>query len=283
MGAVAVTGVVVGVLGGCSGGEEEPQGGASGASVSSSASASASVSSAPPTTPGGVLDAAEEAMRGESGWTFAVEGEEGLDLSGGGSEATYSATVQRTGKPEALHASGTVVSKGSSTPEEVFVVDGVGHVREGDGAWESGDVSDPEIANKVEDPVDALDVFRAYAEGGERIDVAREGGDITLRVEVPSGKLSDERPALAKAVREVRPTIEQLREGGVTATDSEIALTRLTDVLVLDGDSYRIKSHRFSFGFTIPYQGQQITYRQEVEEANRGVFAGDITLPDSVA
>ncbi|MBC2902481.1 hypothetical protein [Streptomyces cupreus] len=222
-------------------------------------------------------------MRGEPGWTFDVEGQEALDLAGGGSEASYRATVRRTGESEALHSSGTVVSKGSSTPEEVFVVDGVGYVREGEGAWESGDVSDPEIANKVEDPVAALDVFRAYSKGGERISVAHEGGGITLRVEVPSGKLSDDRPALAKAVREVRPTIEQLREGGVTATDSEIVLTRLADVLVLDQDTYRIKSHRFSFGFTIPYQGQQITYRQEVGEENRGVFTGDITLPDGVA
>ncbi|MEU3252361.1 hypothetical protein ABZ659_15710, partial [Streptomyces sp. NPDC006997] len=133
------------------------------------------------------------------------------------------------------------------------------------------------------DPVDALDVFRAYADGGERIDVARDGGDITLRVEVSSGKLSDDRPALAQAVREARPTVEQLREGGVTAADSEITLTRLADVLVLDGDSYRIKSHRLSFGFAIPYQGQQITYRQDVREDNRGVFSGDITLPDSLA
>jgi hypothetical protein len=224
-------------------------------------------------------------MAAESGWTFAVSGEESLTFGDGTSGASCTSTVRLTGEPEAFHSTGTVVSKGTSRAEEVFVVDGVGHVREGGAGarWTSGPVSEPGIANKVEDPLAALDAFAAYTTGGENVEVTRAGGEITLSLELPHGRLSGDGPALAKAAREVRPTVDQLREGGVTATDDEIVLRRLDDVLVLDATTFRIRSHRFSFGFLIPHQGRRISYAQEVTEHNRGVYAGSIELPADAA
>ncbi|MFJ9584456.1 hypothetical protein [Streptomyces acidicola] len=255
----------------------------------------ASPSAARPTTPADILERAREAMAAEKGWTFAVKGKETLAFPGQTSAASYTATVRQTSEPKAFHSTGTIVSKGTSRSEEVFVAGGTGRVREGGpgAAWKTGSVSDPEIANKVEDPVDALKAFDMYAEGkgskgadgaggGEGVEVIRAEGEIRLEVRVPSGRLSDRRtvPALAKAARELRPTLSQLRDVGVTAGEHEITLTRLDEVLVLDADTYRISSHRFAFGFLIPYQGKHLTFSQEVREENRGVFGGTLTPPE---
>jgi hypothetical protein len=52
--------------------------------------------------------------------------------------------------------------------------------------------------------------------------------------------------------------------------------------LVLDATTYRVKSHRFEFGFLIPYGGQNITFEQDVQQENQGTFNGKIELPANV-
>jgi hypothetical protein len=239
---------------------------------------------AAPRTPEEFLARAREAMAAEDGWTFAVKGKEGVVLQGQGSAASYTSTVRRTQDPEALHSTGTIVSKGAGKPEEVFVVGGVGYVKEGGAGavWKKGPVSDSDIANKVEDPVDALDAFAGYGKG---VEVLKADGAVRLQVRVGSGLLGDlkGRPAVKKAVRELEPTLAQLRKSGVTAGGSQITLNRLDEVLVLDAKTFRVTSHRFECSFLIPYQGQSITYSQDVKEANRGVFDGDIRLPAGVS
>lgn len=136
------------------------------ASASAAASEKAPVS---PETPGDFLDLAEKAMAAQHGWTFAVRGKEGLTLQGQQpSNASYTATVRRTSDPEALQSHGVIISsKGQRKPEEVFVVGGKGYVKEGDaGTWKHGALSDPVIANKVEDPVAAVQTFRTYLKQG---------------------------------------------------------------------------------------------------------------------
>jgi hypothetical protein len=91
-----------------------------------------------------------------------------------------------------------------------------------------------------------------------------------------------DRPVVEKAVRELEPTLAQLRKSGVTAGESQILLDHVDEVLVLDAKTFRITSHRFECGFLIPYQGRTITYSQDVREENRGLFDGDIRLPAGV-
>jgi hypothetical protein len=240
-----------------------------------------------PRTPEEFLARAREAMAAESGWTFAVKGKEGLVLQGQQSAASYTSTVRRTQDPEALHSTGTIVSKGASKPEEVFVVGGVGYVREGaaGAAWKKGAVSDPGVANKVEDPVDALDAFESYAKVDEKgVEVVEADGMVRLQVRVASRRVADVkgRPAVEKAVRELEPTLAQLRKSGVTVGEDQILLDRVDEVLVLDSKTFRITSHRFECSFLIPYQGRTIAYSQDVREENRGVFDGHIRLPEGV-
>lgn len=234
---------------------------------------------AAPRTPGEFLERARKAMDAEGGWTFAVKGNEGLVLQGQTSAASYTSTVRRTQDPEALHSTGTIVSKGAGKPEEVFVVGGVGYVKEGGAGagWKKGPVSDPDIANKVEDPVDALEAFESYAKAGEgAVEVVKADGNVRLQVQVGSRRLAEvkNRPAVEKAARELEPTLAQLRKAGVTAGEEQILLNRLDEVLVLDAKTFRITSHRFECSFLIPYQGRTIAYSQNVREENRGCSTG---------
>ncbi|WP_225802066.1 hypothetical protein [Streptomyces sp. NK15101] len=254
--------------------------------VKSSAPATATPG-VPENDPADLLSRARAAMDAGTGWTFAVTGEESLELTGApkeqGSAASYSATVERTGSPEALHQSGTVLSKGKRKAEEVFAVDGTGYVRKGaPGApWTKGPLTDPEIAAKVEDPLAALASFAAYAERDERIEVTTVGGEIRLRLRIPAAHLADrtERPAVAKAAREFRPTLDKLRKAGVTAGEERIVLTGLEEVLVLDARTHRMASYRSSFGFAVPHEGRQLRYEQELRADTRGSFTGRIEVP----
>ncbi|GHG89716.1 hypothetical protein GCM10018780_09230 [Streptomyces lanatus] len=245
-------------------------------------SAQPTTASPVPRTAADFLARAEEAMAGRKGWTFTVRGREGLVLQGQENAATYTATVRRTtGEAWALHSTGATVSKGVRKPEEIYVAEGTAYVKKGTAGWEHGPLSDPEFANKVEDPLAALDAFRAY---GNEVTVSTAEGHVELRLRIPSARLSDSRhePALAKAAREFRPTLDQLRDAGIGASERDIMLNRLEEVLVLDATTFRVTSHRFTFGFLIPYQGQRITYSQEVSEENRGVFEGTIAPPAGV-
>ncbi|WP_426404295.1 hypothetical protein ACN9M0_25840 [Streptomyces sp. R-07] len=258
--------------------------------VTASASAAATKDSTADST-ADLLARARAAMDAEAGWTFTVTGEESLKQSGApkeqGSAASYSATVDRTGSPEALHQSGTVLSKGRRTPEELFAVDGTGYVREGAPGtpWTEGPLTDPGIAAKVEDPLTALDSFGDYAGRGERIEVTRTGDEIRLRVRIPSGYLADrtERPAIAKAAREFRPTLDKLRKVGVTAGEKRIVLTGYEETLVLDARTHRMTSYRSSFGFAVPHEGRQLRYEQRLGADTRSVFTGRIEAPDATS
>ncbi|MFF8838837.1 hypothetical protein [Streptomyces sp. NPDC015130] len=234
-----------------------------------------------------LLARAEAAMGAEAGWTFTVTGKESLTQSGApegqGSKASYSARVDRTAGPEALHQAGTVTGKNGSRPEEVVTVGGTGYVREGAPGtpWTTGPLTDPEIAAKVEDPLDVLASFADHAERGERIEVVRSGGEIRLRMRVPSATLAEreERPAVARAAREFLPTLKQLRKAGVTASEKKIVLTGLEESLVLDARTHRMTSYRSSFGFAVPHEGRQLRYAQTLGADTRGIFTGRIEAP----
>ncbi|MEU2229828.1 hypothetical protein ACH4A8_02645 [Streptomyces vietnamensis] len=246
-------------------------------------------SKAPESSAADLLARAEAAMDAQNGWTFAVTGKESLKQTGApegqGSAASYSATVERTGRPEALHQSGTVLSKGRRRPEEVFAADGTGYVRKGAPGtpWTKGPLAAPEIAAKVEDPLAALASFATYVERNERIEVTRTGGEIELRMRIPAGHLADrtERPAIAKAAREFRPTLDKLRGAGVTSDEKRIVLTGLEETLTLDARTHRMISYRSSFGFAVPHQGRQLRYEQELRADTRSVFTGRIEVPDA--
>lgn len=262
---------------GCSA-EEQPT-----ASVESAASKSPAVEKtepAKPVTPGEFLDRAEQAMAAEGGWTFGVKGSEDLVFQGQASTASYEATAERTqdpSAPSALHSSGSVLSKGKRKPEEIFVIDGTAYVKEGTDAWKRGPASDPDMQNKVEDPVAALAEFRTYVqESGGNVTLTKAGGKVELQVRSKSRKLSQ------KAMRELKPTLRQLQKAGVSATEDQLTLSRVEETLILDPATYRVESHRFRFGFLIPYGGQDITYGQDVTEEIRGVFDGDIELPAGI-
>lgn len=276
---------------GCSavGGEDAQPAAVKSAAASASAAASekAPVS---PETPGDFLDLAEKAMAAQHGWTFAVRGKEGLTLQGQQpSNASYTATVRRTSDPEALQSHGVIISsKGQRKPEEVFVVGGKGYVKEGDaGTWKHGALSDPVIANKVEDPVAAVQTFRTYLkQGGVTLTKADSHGKVRLQVRVASPRKVPEvqdRAYVKSAVREAEPVLDQLRGAGVAVDKSQVTLSRLTETLTLDARTGKVAAHAFRFAFLIPNGGQNITYTQDVSEENRGVFGGSIALPPGVS
>ncbi|MEU2550080.1 hypothetical protein ACF1GY_09245 [Streptomyces sp. NPDC014684] len=244
------------------------------------------VSAAPaPRTAAQFVARARRAMKGERGWTFALRGSESAVMRGQApSSATYSATVHRTTDPEALEQTGAVTTgKGERKSEVVYVVGGTGYVKDGAGAWKKGPLSDPGIANDVEDPLAELDAFEAYA-GSAKVSRRTEadGGLVRLQVGASGWPLSAARgrPALKRAVREVEPTLAQLRKAGVTATDGRITLKSFTETWDLDAaHGYRLASHRYAFTFLVPFQGGDITVSQEVRADSRGVFTGRVTLP----
>ncbi|WP_232789685.1 hypothetical protein [Streptomyces jeddahensis] len=226
-------------------------------------------------------------MAAEKGWTFAVRGQESLVLQGQASGASYASTVRRTLAPDAFQSTGTITtSKGVRKPEEIFVLDGTGYVKEGTAGWKEQPASDPDMQNKVEDPMAAIEEFRSYVkESGGDVTLTRKGGEVRLQVSVSSRKLPQvrDRAYVKAAVRELNPTLKQLRSAGVSATEDQLTLSSLKQTLVVDADTYRITSHRFQFGFLIPYGGQNITYRQDVREENKGVFEGSIELPTGLS
>ncbi|POX45628.1 hypothetical protein [Streptomyces sp. Ru72] len=244
---------------------------------------------AEPRTPEEFLARARKAMSAEHGWTFAVKGNEGLVVQGRQNTATYTATVRRTQQPEALHSTGTTYTKGTAKPEEVYLVGGTGYVRKGgSGAqWKSGPLSDPEIADVVEDPIAALEAFRTYAreeKTGGGVSVDTPAGRAELRVTVPTATLPTvrQRAVVKNAVRELTPTLRQLRAAGVAAPESRIKVEHVEEDLTLDSTTYRITSHRFRCTFLIPYGAQSIRYTQDVTERTEGVFRGVIELPAGV-
>jgi hypothetical protein len=238
---------------------------------------------AAPDTPAEFLALAEEAMAAHEGWRFAVRGSEELVLQGRESGATYSARVRRTtGEPWALHSVGTSrSSKGVTESEEVYVVDGVGHVKEGDAAWRHGPLTDPDIAGKVEDPVAALDTFGAY---GDAVSVSASDRRIELRVRTTSAALSAVRDqgVVRKAMRELAPVLEQLRAAGVTVSESGITVERAEETLVLDSSTYEITAHTYRCALRIPSGAGRVRYGQEVTERTSGPYDGAVGLPEGV-
>ncbi|MER6622172.1 hypothetical protein [Streptomyces sp. NPDC000931] len=229
------------------------------------------------------LDLAGKAMADESAWSFSVEGEEGLTLQGQKSAATYEGTVRRAGGRAALHSQGvSTSSKGAKGTEELYVVEGAGYLKEDAGGWKAVDPTGPEVGNKVEDPVSAVEDFRGYARAAEGdVRVTRAGGTVELRVTSGRQKLSAvrDRAWAEKARREFEPTAEQLGKAGIPVRDGRLTLSGLEEVLVLDAKTYRIRSHRLDFGFLIPYDGQEVSFEQRVSEKNQGPYAGRIELP----
>ncbi|MER6617009.1 hypothetical protein [Streptomyces xantholiticus] len=233
------------------------------------------------------LDLAEKAMAEESAWTFSVEGDEGLTLQGQKSAATYRGTVRRGMGTATLHSQGvSTSSKGKKKTEELYVIGEAGYLKEGGAAWKAVSPADPEMRNKAEDPVSVVDEFRIYAQASSGDVKVTEAGDGTVELRVASGrqKLSavQGRAWAKKAKREFDPTAEQLREAGIPVQDAQLTLSGLEEVLVLDAKTYRIKSHRLDFGFLIPYNGQDITFEQQVGEENQGPYDGKIELPAGV-
>ena len=230
---------------------------------------------------------ARQTMAAEKGWTFALRGNEWLVMRGQApTGATYAATAQRTTAPMALHQTGTITSsKGERKPELVYVVGGTGYVMEDGGSWKKGSLSDPDIANDVEDPVAELDAFAAYAKSAKVSSTGAPGGGVRLQVTASRWRLSAARnlPALKRAVREIEPALGQLRGAGVTATDDQMSLKSFDETWDLDPThGYRLTAHRYSFTFLVPFQGGDITLSQEVRAENRGVFTGSVTLPPDV-
>jgi hypothetical protein len=230
---------------------------------------------------------AQQAVRAEKGWTFALQGSESMVMRGQApNTATYAATVHRTTAPAALQQNGTITtSKGERKPEVVYVVGGTGYVKEGIEAWKKGPLSDPDIANDVEDPVAELDAFGAYAKSATVSRTGTGGGDVRLQVTASRWQLSAARmrPALKRAVREMEPEFVHLRKAGVTATDGQITLRSFTETWDLDAaHGYRPASHRYAFTFLVPFQGGDITVSQEVRADNRAVFNGNVALPSGV-
>ncbi|MFI2431032.1 hypothetical protein [Streptomyces sp. NPDC018693] len=250
----------------------------------STATAKAAPESSEPRTPEEFLARARQAMSGEPGWTFTVAGSEGLASPGGDSTATYTATVDRTtDNPMTLHSTGTTRSKGVDKPEEVYVVDGTAHVKKGtDGAWKSGPVTDPEMANVIEDPLTALDAFAGHGEVSVR--TSPEAVELRAALGSPAtlSAVRDE-PVAQKAVREFQSTLDQLRAAGVSAPDDRITVESVEETVTLDPSTYRLTAHRFRCVFLIPYQGRTMRYSQDVSERTEGVFTGTVTLPAGVA
>ncbi|MGI5377750.1 hypothetical protein ACQEV2_26595 [Streptomyces sp. CA-251387] len=237
-----------------------------------------------PETSAEFLALAEEAMAAEKGWRFTVRGSEDLTLQGQTSGATYSATVHRTtGATWALHSVGSSRSnKGVTKSETVYAVDGVGYVKDGDAAWRHGPLADSEIASKVEDPMAALDTFEDY---GDAVSVTASDRSVELRVRTTSAALPAVRDqgVVRKALRELAPTLEQLRAAGVTAPESGITVERAEESLVLNPSTYQVTSHTFRCVLRIPYGTQGIRYAQEVTERASGPYEGTVVLPQEAA
>ncbi|MFD7442325.1 hypothetical protein [Streptomyces sp. NPDC059909] len=270
-------------LAACGAAEEEEPAEPAGKAGSPEVTRSSEPAEAAPESPEDFLDLAERAMAEEGAWTFSVKGQEGLTLQGRKSAATYRATVRRGMEPEALHSQGvSTSSKGTTKNEEIYVVDGTAYLKEG-GSWKDAPASDPEMQNKIEDPVGVIEEFRAYARAatGDDVTLTRADGTIELRVAGDKQKLTAvrDRAWVKKAVREFDPTADQLREAGIPVNDGQLTLSGLEEVLVLDAKTYRIRSHRFEFGFLVPYGGQGITFEQKVLQENQGTFSGKIELP----
>ncbi|MGW5472151.1 hypothetical protein [Streptomyces chartreusis] len=235
-----------------------------------------------PRTAAEFLARAEEAMAGQKGWTFAVKGREGLVLSGQESSATYSATVRRsTGEAWALHSTGATVSKGVSKSEEIYVAGGTAHVKKGAAGWEHGPVTDPEFADKVEDPIASLDAFRDH---GDEVTLAEPDGRVELRARAASGPLTGVRDeaVVQKALRELAPTLRQLRAAGVTTPESAIVVGGVEETFVLDPSTYRVTAHTFKCTFLIPYDGQRIRYEQDVTERTSGTYDEVVAVPEGL-
>ncbi|MFF3329250.1 hypothetical protein ACFYWX_06740 [Streptomyces sp. NPDC002888] len=283
---VAVAGLLLATLTGCSGGGQED---AAAAPVGSTAAKASTRPGAAPRTAADFLARAERATAGEKGWTFAVRGREALLAQGQENAATYAATVHRTTRsPWALHSTGTTHREGTDSPEEIYVVDGTAYVKEGGtGTWRHGPLTDPEYANKVEDPVAVLDAFRTYTGDdtpGGGVSLVTSGGGVELRVRTAKAALPAvrERGVVRRAVRELAPTLKQLRANGVAAPDARITVESAEESLVLDPSTYRITSHTFRCVFLVPYGGGGIRYSQEVTERNQGAYAGGVALLDGV-
>jgi hypothetical protein len=245
-----------------------------------------------PQTPEAHLDLAEEAMAAGPGWKFQVRGVEKLTLRGQQNEAIYSGVLERTQNPMALHGLGTVTTgagAGQRTHgEELFVLDDTGYLNsERSGEWKEAPATDPEMANKVEDPVAALADFRGYMQRATGVEVtlmkSAYGNQITLKADVTSRKLGGvrDRPWAAKAQREVEPTLDRLREAGIRVSHAQLTLVRLEEELVLDSATHRVLTHWFRFTVRMPYGSDDITYTQEVKETNRGEFKERIEGPDA--
>jgi hypothetical protein len=235
-----------------------------------------------PQTPADFLALARKAMAKEPGWTFAVTGKEGVTLQGQGSNASFRGTLQHTRKPQALHSKGATLAKGTTKSEEIYVLDGTAYLKEGNGAWKKKPASDPEIRNKVEDPLTALDRFGAYLKASEDdVTVTKGAGIVTLQVGVDTTKLTDvrDRGFVQKAMQEFDSTAKQLRKAGVAVQDSRLSFSSLKETLVLDSATYRVESHRFRFQLRVPYQGKDIFYGQDVREENKGAFDREVKLP----
>lgn len=236
-----------------------------------------------PRTAAEFVTQARQAMRAEKGWTFTLSGSESAVMRGQApSSATYAATVHRLTAPEALEQTGTITTgKGERKPELVYVVGGTGYVKQGGEAWKKGPLSDPDIADDVEDPLAELADFAAYAKSAKVTDAGAED-QVRLRVTASGWQLSAARarPALKKAVRELEPTLAQLRRAGVRATDGQITLKSFDETWDLDAaHGYRLASHRYAFTFLVPFRGGDITVSQEVRAENHGVFTGRVALP----
>lgn len=265
--------------------EEQAGAGSPGVTVPSSPAAEPS---APPETAEDFLDLVEKAMAEEPAWAFSVQGEEGLTLQGQKSAATYEGTLRRAVGRVALHSQGvSTSSKGTKKTEELYVVGDAGYLKEGSAGWKAVSPVDPEMRNKVEDPIAVVDEFRTYARAADgEVKVTETDGGDTVELRVASGKQKlsavQDRAWAKKAKREFDPTAEQLRAAGIPVEDGQLTLSGLEEVLVLDATSYRIESHRLDFGFLIPYNGQDITFEQKVSEANQGPYQGKIELPADV-
>ncbi|MFI2373074.1 hypothetical protein [Streptomyces sp. NPDC018833] len=272
-------------LAACGAEAEEPAGG--GGPEAAAPLSPAPEPSAAPESAEDFLDLAEKAMAAQPAWTFSVTGEEGLTLQGQKSAATYRGTVRRGMGTATLHSQGvSTSSKGKKKSEELYVIGDAGYLKEGGAAWKAVSPADPEMRNKAEDPVSVVDEFRLYAQAPGGDVKVTEAGDGTVELRVVSGrqKLSavQGRAWAKKAKREFDPTAEQLREAGIPVQESRLTLAGLEEVLVLDATTYRIKSHRLDFGFLIPYNGQDITFEQQVGEENQGPYDGKIELPAGV-
>ncbi|MEU0085635.1 hypothetical protein [Streptomyces sp. NPDC006274] len=275
-------------LAACGAESDEPAGPASPATAAAS-SATPEPTKAPESAED-FLDLAQKAMTQESAWTFSVRGEEGLTLQGQRSAATYAGTVRRGMGSATLHSQGvSTSSKGKKKTEELYVLGDEGYLKEGDAAWKAVSPADPEMRNKAEDPIGVVDEFRIYAQtpGGDVKVTESEadgGGTVELRVVSGKQKLSavQDRAWAKKAKREFDSTAVQLRKAGIPVGDAQLTLSGLEEVLVLDARTYRIRSHRLEFGFLIPYNGQDISFEQQVGEENAGPYAGKIELPAGV-